>query len=341
MNSTHDSRPKLLVVDDETTNLQMLRHVLEADYQLVFAKDGPKAIALAQSERPDLILLDIMMPGMSGYEVCQTLKSDPGTQRIPVIFVTALTDTDDEAKGFEVGAVDYLTKPASPAIVKARIRTHLSLVQVEELRQTRLEIIRRLGLAAEYKDNETGLHVIRMSYLSRILGQAAGMSHIQVDNLFNAAPMHDIGKIGTPDAVLLKKGALDPGEWAIMRNHSAIGASILGEHPSELMQMAHRIAITHHEKWDGTGYPNGLKGTGIPIEGRIVAIADVFDALTSERPYKSAWTVEAALAFLEEKSGSHFDPTLVTLFLGLEPEIREIKTRWMESPSPTSPTSLR
>jgi putative two-component system response regulator len=331
MTTSADNRPQILVVDDEATNLQMLRHVLQDDYRLVFAKDGPRAIALAHSEHPDLVLLDIMMPFMTGYEVCEALKRDAQTRHIPVIFVSALSDTDDEAKGFAVGGVDYLTKPASPAIVKARVRTHLSLVQVDELRATRLEIIRRLGLAAEFKDNETGMHVIRMSYFSRILGQAAGLGPADVENLFNAAPMHDIGKIGIPDAVLLKKGPLNPEEWAVMRTHAQIGADILGTHPPGLMQVASEVAITHHEKWDGSGYPHGLAGTAIPISGRIAAIADVFDALTSERPYKNAWTVEAAMDLLRAQSGKHFDPTLVTLFEANLPEILEVKNRWAET----------
>nr|WP_315224056.1 two-component system response regulator [uncultured Albidiferax sp.] len=329
-----DNRAQILVVDDEATNLQMLRHVLQDDYRLVFAKDGTRALELALSEHPDLVLLDIMMPGMTGYEVCEALKRDARTRHIPVIFITAMSDTDDEAKGFAVGGVDYLTKPASPAIVKARVRTHLSLVQVDELRDTRLEIIRRLGLAAEFKDNETGMHVIRMSYISRILGQAAGLGPADVENLFNAAPMHDIGKIGIPDAVLLKKGALTPEEWAVMRTHAQIGADILGTHPPGLMQVASEVAITHHEKWDGSGYPHGLAGTAIPISGRIAAIADVFDALTSERPYKAAWTVEAAMGLLRAQSGKHFDPALVTLFEANLPEILAVKERWAETTPP-------
>ena len=329
-----DNRAQILVVDDEATNLQMLRHVLQDDYRLVFAKDGTRALELALTEHPDLVLLDIMMPGMTGYEVCEALKRDARTRHIPVIFITAMSDTDDEAKGFAVGGVDYLTKPASPAIVKARVRTHLSLVQVDELRDTRLEIIRRLGLAAEFKDNETGMHVIRMSYISRILGQAAGLGPADVENLFNAAPMHDIGKIGIPDAVLLKKGALTPEEWAVMRTHAQIGADILGTHPPGLMQVASEVAITHHEKWDGSGYPHGLAGTAIPISGRIAAIADVFDALTSERPYKAAWTVEAAMGLLRAQSGKHFDPALVTLFEANLPEILAVKERWAETTPP-------
>ncbi len=331
MKPSRDARPKLLLVDDEPSNLQVLRHILQDDYRLVFAKDGAKAMELAFTEAPHLILLDIMMPFMTGYDVCVKLKDDPITARIPVIFVTALTDAEDEAKGFAVGAVDYLTKPVSPSVVKARVRTHLSLVQIDELRQTRLQIIRRLGLAAEYKDNETGRHVVRMSYISRLLAQAAGFSEIEVENLFHAAPMHDIGKIGTPDAILLKKGSLDAEEWAVMRNHSQIGADILGEHPSALLTMAYNIAMTHHEKWDGSGYPKGLKGEEIPIEGRIVALADVFDALTSARPYKVAWTIEATLEFLDRERGKHFDPDLVEIFMANLPEILEIKQRWSEA----------
>ncbi|MDL5601122.1 response regulator [Metapseudomonas otitidis] len=325
-----DPRQCLLLVDDEPTNLQVLRHILQDDYRLLFAKDGPKALELAGRERPALVLLDVMMPGMTGHEVCQQLKNDPATREIPVIFVTALADTEDEAKGFEVGAVDYITKPVSPAIVKARVRTHLSLVRVDELKRTRLEIVQRLGLAAEYKDNETGLHVIRMSHYSRILARALGWSEADCDDLLNAAPMHDVGKIGIPDAVLRKPGKLDADEWAVMRQHVSIGAKIIGEHPSGLLRMAQRIALTHHEKWDGSGYPNGLAGEDIPIEGRIVAIADVFDALTSERPYKQAWPVEEAVAFLREQSGQHFDPDLVELFIQQLPAVLEVKARWAE-----------
>lgn len=330
MNQAADTRPKLLLVDDEPTNLQVLRQVLQDDYRLFFAKDGDKALELAARECPDLILLDVMMPGMTGHEVCSRLKQSEATAAIPVIFVTALVDVDDEARGFEVGAVDYITKPISPPIVRARVRTHLSLVRVDELKATRLQIVQRLGLAAEYKDNETGLHVIRMSHYSRVLALAAGFSEQAADDLLNAAPMHDVGKIGIPDAILQKNGKLDDAEWQVMRSHAQIGADIIGEHPSGLLQMARSIALTHHEKWDGTGYPNGLKGEDIPLTGRIVAIADVFDALTSVRPYKAAWSVEEALELLRRESGKHFDPQLVELFLGCMPEVLAIKARWAE-----------
>ncbi|MDU9416551.1 two-component system response regulator [Pseudomonas sp. zfem005] len=325
-----DNRLCLLLVDDEPTNLQVLRHILQDDYRLLFAKDGAKALELAQREAPDLVLLDVMMPGMTGHEVCARLKADEATTSIPVIFVTALADVEDEARGFEVGAVDYITKPVSPPIVRARVRTHLSLVRLDELKQTRLQIVQRLGLAAEYKDNETGLHVIRMSHYARILARALGWSEAACEDLLNAAPMHDVGKIGIPDAVLRKPGKLDDDEWVVMREHVRIGAEIIGEHPSGLLRMARSIALTHHEKWDGSGYPNGLRGEEIAIEGRIVAIADVFDALTSERPYKKAWSVEDAIAFLREQSGRHFDPSLVELFINQMPAVLEVKERWAE-----------
>jgi len=325
-----DTRQLLLLVDDEATNLQVLRHILQEDYRLLFAKDGAKALEMAERERPDLILLDVMMPGMTGYEVCQALKQQPELESIPVIFVTALADVDDETRGFSVGAVDYITKPVSPPVVRARVRTHLSLVRMDELRQTRLQIVQRLGMAAEYKDNETGLHVIRMSHFSKVLALAAGLSEAAAEDLLNAAPMHDVGKIGIPDAVLRKPGKLDEQEWAVMRQHVEIGARIIGEHPSGLLRTAQRIALTHHEKWDGSGYPNGLSGEDIPLEGRIVAIADVFDALTSVRPYKAAWSVEDAVALLHRESGRHFDPRLVELFVQQLPAILEIKERWAE-----------
>jgi putative two-component system response regulator len=324
-------RPLILAVDDEAGNLQLLRQVLQDDYRLSYAKDGLRALELAQQERPDLVLLDVMMPGMSGYEVCAALKALPATAAIPVIFVTALTEADDEVEGFAAGAVDYITKPLRAAIVRARVRTHLSLVRMEELRESRLQIVQRLGLAAEYKDNETGLHVIRMSHFARLLGVAAGMDPRAADDLLHAAPMHDVGKIGIPDAILQKPGPLDAAEWKVMQSHATIGAEIIGEHPSGMLALARSIALTHHEKWDGSGYPNGLAGEAIPLEGRIVAIADVFDALTSVRPYKPAWTVEAAVELLQQQKDKHFEGRLVDLFLEQLPAVLEIRDRWAEA----------
>ncbi|MAR91576.1 MAG: two-component system response regulator [Pseudomonadales bacterium] len=322
---------KLLVVDDEPTNLRILKLMLQDDYQLVFAKSGDEAIRLVGSERPDLVLMDVMMPGMTGFEACKHIKADPATAKVPVIFVTALKDEVDEATGFECGGVDYITKPLSPAIVMARVRNHLSLVQADELKSTRLQIIQKLGRAAEYKDNETGMHVMRMSHYSRLLALAHGFPDNMAEDLLNAAPMHDIGKIGIADHILLKPGKLTPEEFAIMQRHPQIGAEILGESDAPILQLARSVALHHHEKWDGSGYPFGLAGKEIPVEARIVAIADVFDALTSERPYKKAWTVEAALELLQEQSGKHFDPELVQTFWGIIPEVLRIKAQFADT----------
>ncbi|WP_018410543.1 HD-GYP domain-containing protein [Methyloversatilis thermotolerans] len=326
-----DARRTVLCVDDEPANLQVLRHILQADYRLLFARDGMRALELTPLERPDLILLDVMMPDMTGHEVCRRLKADPALARTPVIFVTALGDPEDEAKGFALGAVDYIAKPVSPPIVRARVRTHLSLVSLDTLVDTRLQIIQRLGLAAEYKDNETGLHVIRMSHYAHRLASAAGWNADMARDILHAAPMHDIGKIGIPDRILRKPGKFDDEEWAIMKTHVDIGVRIIGDHDSGLLATARRIVAGHHEKWDGSGYPQGLSGEDIPVEARMVAIADVFDALTTERPYKKAWTVEDACALLVEQKGRHFDPVLVDLFLTCLPEVLAIKERWAES----------
>ena len=330
MTPAHDQRPRLLLVDDEPTNLQVLRHVLQADYRLLFATDGARALQVAREQRPDLVLLDIMMPHMDGYAVCCALKADAATASIPVIFITALTDSQDETAGFDVGGVDYLTKPVSPPVVRARVRTHLSLVRMDELRETRLQIVQRLGRAAEYKDNETGLHVIRMSHFSKLLALAAGHSPAWAEDLLNAAPMHDVGKIGIPDAVLRKPGPQDAAEWDTMRRHPEIGAEIIGEHPSGVLQLAREIALAHHEKWDGSGYPRGLAGEAIPLSARIVAIADVFDALTTRRPYKEPWPVQEAMNHIAAQAGKHFDPALVALFAPLLPQLLEVRARWAE-----------
>lgn len=324
-------RPLLLLVDDEATNLKVLRHTLQDDYRLLFARDGETGLALAHKELPDLILLDVMMPGISGHDVCRSLKQDKRLQAIPVIFVTALSEYQDEQLGLELGAVDYITKPFSPAIVRARIRNHLSLVRADALKASRLQIVQCLGRAAEYRDNETGMHILRMSHFSQVLALAAGYTEADAEELLHAAPMHDVGKIGIPDAVLLKPGKLDADEWAIMQQHAAMGAEIIGEHESGVLKLAAEIAICHHEKWDGSGYPNGLAGTDIPLGARIVALADVFDALTSVRPYKKAWTVEEAVALIESESGKHFDPQLVALLPACLPEILQIRERWPDT----------
>ena len=328
--SHEDRRPRLLLVDDEPTNLHVLRQILGDDYRLQFATDGAKALQLIAHQKPDLILLDIMMPTLSGYDVCRQLKANPQTQDIPVIFVSALSEMGDEAEGFDAGGVDYIIKPVRAPVVHARVRTHLSLVDANALRQSRLQIVQRLGRAAEYKDNETGMHVLRMSHFAHALALAIGCSPAWADDLLHAAPMHDVGKIGIPDAVLLKPGPLTETEWQVMRQHPVIGAEIIGEHDSGILQLARSVALTHHEKWDGSGYPQGLRGADIPLAARIVAIADVFDALTSERPYKRAWSVDDAMAHIQAQSGKHFDPQLVPVFLSLRNEVETIRARWQD-----------
>jgi len=323
-------KQNVLIVDDEPVNLKVLNNILKELYKLTFAKSGAEALRLIEKERPDIILLDVMMPEMTGYEVCEHLKNQSAYKTIPIIFVTALNDAVDEAKGLNIGAVDYISKPVTPAVVKARVKTHLSLVDVEEVKRTRLQVIQRLGRAAEYKDNETGMHVMRMSHYTKIISLAYGHSAQYADALFHAAPMHDIGKIGIPDSIMLKPGKLTPEEIKVMQKHPEIGAEILGESDSDLIDLAKVVAMTHHEKWDGTGYPNQLKGENIPIEGRIVALADVFDALTSIRPYKEAWPINDAIDFMVSQKNKHFDPELVDLFIQELDKIIEIKDRWKD-----------
>lgn len=341
-----ENRATILIVDDTPENIDVLAGILRDEYKLQVARNGDMALKIAaKANKPDLILLDIMMPGIDGYEVCHRLKQDLTTRHIPVIFVTAKITPADELRGLELGAVDYITKPVSPPVVKLRVKTQLALfnqnreldrkvkLQTRVIHDTRLQIIQRLGRAAEYKDNETGMHVIRMSYYAKILALAAGMSEADADMLMNAAPMHDIGKIGIPDKILQKPGKLDSEEWAIMKSHVYIGAEILGNNDNpELIELARTIVLSHHEKWDGSGYPHGLTTDSIPIVGRIVAIADVFDALTSARPYKEAWPVAKAFDLLEQESGKHFDPKLVPLFIAATDEILEVKEKFKESP---------
>lgn len=333
----------ILVVDDVPANIDVLSEILRPTYQVKVVTNGPMALKIAMaSEPPDLILLDIMMPEMDGYEVCRQLKANVSTRNIPVIFVSAMDEVKDETKGFELGAVDYITKPVSPPIVKARVKTHLELLdqnrslekkviqRTAEITETRLQIIHCLSTAAEYRDEETGTHIYRMSHYSRIIALAAGMSAEEADLLLQAAPMHDVGKIGIPDRILLKPGKLDADEWKIMKTHTTIGGKIIGEHSSELLKVARLVALTHHEKWDGTGYPQGLAGEDIPLTGRIVMLADVFDALTSERPYKKAWSEADAIREIEHGSGTHFDPSLVAAFMKALPEILEVKNNGTE-----------
>jgi putative two-component system response regulator len=331
-------RQTILIADDVPENIELLAAILEESYDIKVASNGDKAIKIVYSEDPpDLILLDVMMPGLSGHEVCRRLKANPDRRKIPVIFVTAMSTVEDERLGLDIGAVDYITKPFSLPVVQARVRTHLALYdQARELERmvdqrtrdllvSRQQIIRRLGRAAEFKDNETGNHVIRMAHYSQLIASAIGLGSSAQEILLQTAPMHDIGKIGIPDSVLLKPGKLDATEWALMKQHPLMGADIIGMHDDELLRTARQIALTHHERWDGSGYPGGLKGEAIPLMGRIVAVADVFDALISVRPYKAAFSTEDAVKYLINEKGRHFDPALIPAFEKVLPDILKIK----------------
>jgi putative two-component system response regulator len=330
-------RQTILVVDDVPENIDLLSEVLREHYHIRVATNGEKALRIVYSDTPpDLILLDIMMPGLSGLELCRRLKANPDRRKIPVIFVTAMCSVEDEKLGLETGAVDYITKPISPPVVLARVRTHLALYdQTRELERmvyqrtlelsiSRQQIIRRLGRAAEYRDDETGNHVLRVGHYSRLIAETHGLGQKASGIIFAAAPMHDVGKIGIRDSILLKPGKLDAAEWEVMRRHPAIGAEIIGDHDSDLLQAARSISLTHHERWDGRGYPAQLKGEAIPLEGRIVAIADVFDALISRRPYKPAYNVDDSLKIMDAQEGSHFDPALMDAFRRTLPEILDV-----------------
>ncbi|MES2879084.1 MAG: HD domain-containing phosphohydrolase [Pseudomonadota bacterium] len=323
----------ILIVDDEPQNLAALEQILSGKYPLVFARNGAEAITAARKHVPSLILLDIEMPEMDGYATCRQLKDDRRTASIPVIFVTSLAGVGDEAAGFEAGAVDYIVKPVSPAVVCARVRTHLSLVLTTRLEQSYRDAIYMLGEAGHFNDNDTGVHIWRMAAYAGALAEACGWA-IETSKLIElAAPMHDTGKIGIPHAILKKPGKLDAQEWVVMRTHSRIGHDILAKSDAPVFQMAAEIALRHHERWDGSGYPDGLAGEAIPESARIVALADVFDALSMKRPYKEAWPLEQVLAALKDNAGSHFEPRLVSVFLSILARILDIQAMWTQRQS--------
>ncbi|MBL4607244.1 MAG: response regulator [Pseudomonadales bacterium] len=343
---------KILIVDDEKANISLLEQILlTAGYSnIIGCQDPYQASRLYQEQDSDLILLDLNMPGKSGYEVMEQLKKETNSSELPPILVlTAQGYQDSRQKALDSGARDYVTKPFHINELLSRVRNLLEVLMANKymrhqnellekevqlrtvaLHDSRLQIVRRLGRAAEYRDNETGLHIIRMSKMAALIGSAAGMSDSETDLLLNAAPMHDIGKIGIPDHILLKPGKLDIDEFKIMKTHTQIGADILSGDDSELLLMAKKIALSHHEKWDGSGYPANLKGKEIPLEGRVTALADVFDALTSKRPYKNAWTVEDSVSLIKEQSGKHFEPSLVNIFIEQLPNIVAIKSQHAE-----------
>ncbi len=330
----------VLIVDDVAENITVLHRILTEEYKVKVARNGAKALEIARLDpKPDIILLDIMMPGMDGYTVCKKLKSDPATAKIPVIFVTAMSEIEDEKKGFQLGAVDYITKPIYPAIVQARVKTHLDLAdqqlacervvdkQLEVISKGQRDAIYMLGHAGHFNDDDTGVHIWRMASYAKALAKAVNWSVEDQNTLLLAAPMHDTGKIGIPDSILKKPAKLSDDEWKIMRKHTTIGHKILSLSDAPVFAMAAEIALSHHERWDGGGYPKKLEGEAIPQSARIVAISDVFDALTMKRPYKAAWEIERTFQYIADSKG-HFDPNLIKTFLSIKDEIISIKKHW-------------
>ena len=341
----------IFLVDDEPVNLKLLSKLLggQGYTHLVSISDSREVLGHYQQQHPDLILLDINMPHLDGFAVMEQLKTLGDPLLPPILILTAQQSQDYLLRALSLGARDLVTKPFDRTELLMRVRNLLEVHQAHkyvhdqksllenlvqertrELNQTRKEVIRRLGKAAEFRDNETGYHIIRMSKYSELLARSLGWNEAECELMLNASPMHDVGKIGIPDDVLLKPGKLDSDEWQAMQRHPTIGAALLSGDPSPLFKMACEIAATHHEKWNGKGYPEGLVGEAIPMSGRIVAVADVFDALTSARPYKQAWSVEAATDLIREEAGLHFDPQVVEHFFKVLPAILKIKRQYQE-----------
>jgi len=322
----------ILIVDDTTENLQLLSNILkDSGYKVRPATSGKLALKAVETKQPDLILLDIKMPDMDGYEVCSILKNDPNTKDIPVLFISALSDINDKLRAFHVGGLDYITKPFQFEEVKARVSTHLQLkayqndmeakvkagverveVLTQEIIDTQREVIYTMGEICETRSHETGMHIKRVAEYCYLLAHLADSEDAWL--IKQASPMHDIGKVAIPDEILNKPGKFTSEEWETMQTHSALGYKMLSVSHRPLFKMAASIAFDHHEKWDGTGYPRGLKGKEISFAGRICAIADVFDALGSDRCYKKAWPMEEIIEYFKEQRGKHFDPQLIDLF---------------------------
>ncbi len=356
----------ILVVDDTPDNLTLMSGLLKDNYRVKIANNGARALKIAESDTPpDLILLDIMMPEMDGYEVCRRLKADSKTRDIPVIFLTAKTEVVDETHGFELGASDYITKPISPPIVLARVETHLAIKHVqdflkdknvfleEEVNKRTAEIIaiqdvtiNAMASLAETRDNETGNHIRRTQRYVKVLAEKVRFNpryaHFLNDDktievLFKSAPLHDIGKVGIPDRILLKPGRFEPEEFEIMKTHTTLGRDAILQAEKDLgmempfLKYAKEIAYSHQEKWDGSGYPEGLSGDDIPISARLMAVADVYDALISRRVYKQPMPHEKAVGIIKEGRGTHFDPDMVDAFLELEQEFKKIADAYADS----------
>ena len=320
--------PTILIVDDEPANLAIMEGILAQSYPLVFARNGAETLAAVAKHHPALVLLDVGLPDVDGYALCRQIQRADPNQSVQVIFVTGYSDAAHEAAGFDAGGVDYIVKPVLPQIVRARVSSHLARVQATALTKSYREAILMLGHAGHYNDTDTGAHIWRMAAYSRALALACGWDAENCDMLELAAPMHDTGKLGVPQSVLRKPGPLDAQEWAIMRTHPQVGFDILSKSEGPVFKLAAEVSLHHHERWDGTGYPKALEGTAIPQSARIVAVADVFDALSMKRPYKDAWPVERILAHIRADAGKHFDPELVDAFVNILPEILDIQGRW-------------
>lgn len=349
-------KPRILIVDDETFYIDVLVSLLQDEYQIVVAKDGETALKrINEQVLPDLVLLDILMPGIDGYEVCRQIQQITSPHSIPVIFLTVKSEVEDEIRGFDLGAVDYISKPFSPPIVKARVRTHLQLSQkrhmlemavserTEEIARTRDVAIFCMASLAETRHNETGKHIQRtQSYVKALAMELqhhprfkAKLDDRSIELLYRAAPLHDIGKIGVPDRVLLKPGKLDEEEWTEMKKHAEYGLNAIESAERELgntplLDVAKDIAFTHHERWDGKGYPSGLAGDDIPISGRLMALADVYDALISKRVYKEAFSHEQAVNIIKDNRSTQFDPDVVDAFLALQEDFKTIANEFKD-----------
>jgi putative two-component system response regulator len=342
---------RILVVDDEPANLKLLSLMLRTEgyHHVELVQDPREVMPRYQAARPDLILLDINMPHLDGYDVMAQIQGLNDELKPPVVVLTAQSGEDFLLRALRSGAIDFLSKPFNRRELLARVRNvlmahlahrflhtqknvleHMVNERTQELRRSRLDIVRRLGRASEFRDNETGQHILRMSHASALLARSAGWDATACELMLNASPMHDVGKIGIPDGILLKPGPLTTDERDIMKRHTTIGAEILADSGTELLEMAREIALSHHEKWDGSGYPHRLAGAAIPEAARIVAITDVFDALTSERPYKKAWSVDETLCFMNANAGKQFDPQLLQKFTSLIPEVQLIRERFAE-----------
>ena len=342
---------RIMVVDDEAVNLKVLEKTLK-DYgysEIDSIQDPRNAVERYKKKRPDLILLDLNMPYVDGYEVMEQLKELGDPLRPPIMVLTAQKEREFLLRAFEYGARDYITKPFDKNELVARVSNMLELrmshrviheekeeldelvrERTEELLQTRLQVVQKLGRAAEYRDNETGRHILRVSHTALLMARYLEWDEQQCETLLHATPMHDIGKIGIPDKILLKPGKLDAEEWEVMKSHTTIGSRILEGDDSELLNVAREVALSHHERWDGNGYPQGLAGEDIPLSGRIVSVADVFDALMSTRTYKEAWTVEEAYSLIRQNAGSQFDPQLIELFEEHLSEFLDIQRRFAD-----------